>query len=58
MRKIAERLLVEVERVEQRRVDRAAGAAGDDEGRREGLEGLDGLDDGVEEDHRASAAAA
>ena len=49
---VAERLLVEVERVEQRRVDRPAGAAGDDEGRREGLERLDRLHHRVEEDHR------
>ena len=47
-----ERLLVEVEGVEQRRVDRIAGAARDDEGGREALEALDGLDDGVEEHHR------
>ena len=40
---IGEGLLVEVERIEQRRVDRAAGAAADDEGRRERLEGVDRL---------------
>src|SRR5690606_34389796 len=38
----AEGLLVEVERVEQRRVDRPARALADDEGRGERLERLDG----------------
>src|SRR6185437_11883694 len=37
---IAECLLVEVERIEQRRVDRIAGPARNDEGRRERLEGV------------------
>src|SRR5262245_21157864 len=48
----AERLLVKVERVEQRRVDRIARAAGNDEGGGKALERLDRLDDGVEEHHR------
>src|ERR1700726_683372 len=38
---IGEGLLVEIERVEERRVDRTARAAADDEGGREGLEGVD-----------------
>ncbi|QTK81081.1 Hypothetical protein AT6N2_L0108 [Agrobacterium tumefaciens] len=47
-----ESFLIEVERVEQRRIDGPTRAFGDDEGWREGLEGVDGLDDSVEKDHR------
>src|SRR4051794_38107203 len=47
-----EGLLIKIEGVEQRRVDRIAGAARDDERRREALEAFYGLDDGVEEHHR------
>src|SRR5690606_33395356 len=48
-----ETTLVEVQRVEERRVDRAAGASRDDEGRREGLERSDHLQNEVEQDDRA-----
>src|ERR1700744_3059929 len=50
--KEAEGLLIEIERIEERRVDRTAGARGDDVFRREGLEGVDRLDHGIEEDDR------
>src|SRR3954470_2844999 len=48
---IGEAFLVQVQGVEEGRVDRPTRALADDEGRREGFERIDGLHDAVEEDN-------